>query len=141
MLDNSKFAGNYNIPNIIKIKVYKRMERKMINIETYGGIEMNVITLCGSLKFKKEMMKIAEKMALEGYCILTPVYPVLENIKRTEGQLMKLKEAHFKRIEFSDAILVVNVDNYIGNSTNLEIDYAKKLGKEIIYYTDLIENK
>ena len=79
MLDNSKFAGNYNIPNIIKIKVYKKMERKMINIETYGGIEMKVITLCGSLKFKKEMMKIAEKMALEGYCVFTPAYPVSEN--------------------------------------------------------------
>ena len=52
---------------------------------------------------------------------------------------IKLKEAHFKRIEFSDAILVVNVDNYIGDSTNLEIEYAKKLGKEIIYYTDLVK--
>ena len=38
-----------------------------------------------------------------------------------------LKEAHFKRIELSDAILVVNINNYIGNSTNLEIEYAKKL--------------
>lgn len=27
------------------------------------------------------------------------------------------------------------------NISNLEIDYAKKLGKEIIYYTDLIEKK
>lgn len=80
-------------------------------------------------------------MALDGYCVLTPVYPVLENIERTEEQLIKLKEAHFKRIELSDAILVVDINNYIGNSTNLEIDYAKKLGKEIIYYTDLIENK
>ena len=52
-----------------------------------------------------------------------------------------MKEAHFKRIELSDAILVVNINDYIGESTNLEIDYAKKLGKEIIYYTDLIENK
>ena len=100
---------------------------------------MKVITLCGSLKFKNEMMTVAEKMALEGYCILTPVYPVSENIERTEEQLIKLKEEHFKRIEISDAILVVN--NYIGESTNLEIDYAKKLGKEIIYYTDLIEDK
>ena len=33
-------------------------------------------------------------------------------------------------------ILVVNINNYIGESTNLEIEYAKKLGKEIIYYTD-----
>ncbi len=102
---------------------------------------MKIITLCGSLKFQKEMMEIAEKVALEGNCILTPVYPVLDNIERTEEKLGKLKEAHFKRIELSDAILVVNVNNYIGNSTNLEIDYAKKLGKRIIYYTDLIKDK
>ncbi len=101
---------------------------------------MEIITLCGSLKFQHELMIVAEKMALEGYCILTPVYPVSENIERTEEQLIKLKEAHFKRIEFSDAILVVNVNNYIGDSTNLEIDYAKKLGKKIIYYTDLIKD-
>ena len=99
---------------------------------------MKVITLCGSLKFKKEMMTVAEKMALEGYCVLTPAYPVSENIERTKEQLIKLKEAHFKRIELSDAIFVVNINNYIGDSTKLEIDYAKKIGKEIIYYTDLI---
>ena len=102
---------------------------------------MKIVTLCGSLKFQKEMMTVAEKMALEGYCVLTPVYPVSENMERTKEQLINLKEAHFKRIELSDAILVVNINNYIGDSTNLEIDYAKKLGKKIIYYTDLIENK
>ena len=99
---------------------------------------MKIITLCGSLKFKHEMMIVAEKMALEGNCILTPVYPVLENYERTDEQLMKLKEEHFKRIELSDSILVVNVNNYVGNSTNLEIEYAKKIKKEIIYYTDLV---
>ena len=102
---------------------------------------MKIVTLCGSLKFQKEMMTVAEKMTLEGYCILTPVYSVSEKIDITKKQLINLKEAHFKRIELSDAILVVNINNYIGDSTNLEIDYAKKLGKKIIYYTDLIENK
>lgn len=102
---------------------------------------MKIITLCGSLKFQKEMMIVAEKMALEGDCILTPVYPTIDNLKRSEEQLQKLKEEHFKRIELSDAILVINVNNYIGNSTSLEIQYAKELGKEIIYYTDLIANK
>lgn len=101
---------------------------------------MKIVTLCGSLKFQKEMMTIAEKMALEGYCILTPVYPVLENVERTEKQLIKLKEEHFKRIELSDAILVVNVNNYIGNSTNIEIEYAKEPGKEIMYFTDVIKD-
>ncbi|MBR0427789.1 MAG: hypothetical protein IJK18_06300 [Clostridia bacterium] len=101
---------------------------------------MKIITLCGSLKFQKEMMTIAEKMALEGYCILTPVYPVSGDIVKNEEQLIKMKEAHFKRIELSDAILVINVNNYIGNSTNLEIEFAKKLGKEIAYYTDMIHD-
>ena len=97
---------------------------------------MKIITLCGSLKFQHEMMIIAEKLALEGNCILTPTFPVLENIEMTKEQILKLKDAHFKRIELSDAIFVVNVNNYIGNSTNLEIEYAKKLKKEILYYTD-----
>ena len=107
------------------------------------GIEVKDFTVGGIgdyFEFQKEMMIVAEKMALEGNCILTPVYPVLENIERTEDQLIKLKEAHFKRIELSDAILVINVNNYIGNSTNLEIEYAKKSSKEIIYYTDLIKD-
>lgn len=94
---------------------------------------MRIITLCGSLKFKK-MMTIAEKMALDGYCILTLVYPVSEDIKRTKEQLIKLKEVHFKRIESSDAILVVNINNYIGESTNLEIDYTKKRKRNYILY-------
>ena len=101
---------------------------------------MKIITLCGSLKFQEEMMIVAEKLALEGNCILTPTYPVIENIEIKEEQIAMLKEAHFKRIELSDAILVVNVNNYVGESTNLEIEYAKKLGKEIIYYTDLMKN-
>ena len=100
---------------------------------------MKIITLCGSLKFQKEMMIIAEKMALEGNCILTPVYPIIENCERTDEQLKKLKKAHFKRIELSDAILVINKNNYIGDSTKLEIEYAQKLGKKIMYYTDLIK--
>lgn len=95
---------------------------------------MKVITICGSLKFQKEMMIVAEKLALEGNCVLTPVYPISENLEKTEEQLEKLKEAHFKRIELSDAIYVINKDNYIGKSTKLEIEYAQKLEKEIITY-------
>jgi len=50
-----------------------------------------------------------------------------------KSELEKLKEAHFKRIELSDAIYVINKNNYIGDSTKIEIDYAKKLKKEIMY--------
>ena len=93
---------------------------------------MKVITICGSMKFQKEMMITAEKLALEGNCILTPVYPVLNN-EKTEEQLEELKNEHFKKIEISDAIFVVNKNQYIGESTKLEIEYAMKLKKEIMY--------
>ena len=94
---------------------------------------MKIITLCGSLKFQKEMMMAAEKLALDGNCVLTPVYPVNENIKRSEEQVIKLKEEHFKRIDLSDEIFVINVNGYIGESTRSEIEYAQKTGKVVNY--------
>lgn len=99
---------------------------------------MKIITICGSLKYQKEMMDVAEKLALKGNCVLTPVYPVNNN-ERTENQLKILKEEHFKKIELSNEIMVVNVNNYIGNNTKLEIDYANKLNKKIVFYTDYMK--
>lgn len=99
---------------------------------------MKIITVCGSLKYQNEMMQITEKMAKGGTCMLTPVYPTGKYGCSDEEKKL-LREAHFERIKLSDSILVVNVDNYIGESTNKEIEYAKSLGKEIIYYTDLIK--
>ena len=40
---------------------------------------MKIITVCGSLRFKKEIMEISEKMELQGNCMLTPIYPTKEN--------------------------------------------------------------
>ena len=98
---------------------------------------MKIMTICGSLKFQKEMMIAAQKLSLEGYCVLTPIYPVIEGIKITDEQLKLLKEQHFKKIELSDAIVVINKDNYIGVSTKLEIEFAKELNKDILYYSEL----
>lgn len=99
---------------------------------------MKIVTVCGSLKYQNEMMEISERMAKQGNCMLTPVYPTGKYGCNDEEKKL-LGEAHFERIKLSDSILVVNVENYIGESTNKEIEYAKSLGKEIIYYTDLIK--
>lgn len=39
---------------------------------------------------------------------------------------------HFKKIDISDVIYVVNVNGYIGESTKKEIEYAKSLKNEIL---------
>ena len=70
--------------------------------------------------------------------MLSPIYPTKpDKDAYTENEALMLDKMHKEKIKISDAILVVNVDNYIGNSTKSEIDFAKSLGKEIIYYTDL----
>lgn len=100
---------------------------------------MKIITVCGSLRFYKEMMELTEKMELQGNCMLVPIYNPARSNKDdfTEEEALMLDKMHKERIKLADAILVVNVDGYIGNSTSKEIEYAKLLGKEVIYYTDL----
>lgn len=98
---------------------------------------MKIITICGSYKFKKEMIEITEKMTLKGNCILTPNELTKTNKDEyTEDEILTIDKMHKEKIKISDAILVVNVNGYIGNSTKSEIEYAKSLNKEILYYTD-----
>lgn len=101
---------------------------------------MKIITVCGSLRFMKEIMEITERMDLQGNCMLSMIYPARSNKEDyTDEEITMLNKMHRERIKLSDAILVVNVDNYIGSSTKSEIEFAKSLNKEIIYYTDLIK--
>ena len=69
-------------------------------------------------------MCVSEKLSLEGNCVFTPVCPVIKR-KRTKEELDNLKKIHFKKVELSDAIFVINKDKYISESTNLEIEYEK----------------
>lgn len=92
---------------------------------------MKVVTLCGSMKFQDEIMEIAEKLALDGECVLTPVYMVTQHPEVTDEEIKRLKKEQLKRIELSDEIFVVNVGGYVGESTIAEIEYAGRLGKEV----------
>ncbi len=97
-------------------------------------MDIKVITICGSMRYSKEMMKIAEELELKkGYAVIQCVYNV--DGQRYEGvDASILDKIHKKKIDISDAIYVVNIDGYIGNSTKNEIEYAKTNGKEIIYH-------
>ena len=99
---------------------------------------MKIITVCGSLKFIKEIMEITEQMDLQGNCMLSIVYPTKDKEDYSEEEIMMLNSMHKERIRISDAILVVDVNHYIGESTRSEIEFAKSLNKEIMYYTDLV---
>ena len=86
------------------------------------------------MRYSKEMMKIAEELELkEGYAVIQCVYNI--DGQRYEGvDASVLDKIHRKKIDISDAIYVVNIDGYIGNSTKNEIEYARNTGKEVIYH-------
>ena len=94
---------------------------------------MKTLTICGSMRFANEMKKIAfELEAVRGYNVLQCVY-CEEGIIPTDDAHTRLADAHYKKIDMSDGIFVVNIGGYIGESVKREIAYAMEKGKEIIY--------
>ena len=93
---------------------------------------MKTVTICGSMRFEKLMQEVAYKLETEqGYNVLQCVYG--DGSSLTKEQLDNLVAAHYKKIDLSDAIYVVNPGGYVGESVMQEIEYARSLGREIIY--------
>lgn len=94
---------------------------------------MKTYTMCGSMRFAEEMKKIAKQLGEKGYKIFQCVY--VDDISNlTTEDIKKLQEEHYKKIDISDGIYVVNINGYIGESVKKEVEYAKSYNKEIIYY-------
>ena len=90
-----------------------------------------IVTICGSMKFKEKMIEIVKDLEIKDkYVVIQFIY---SNDKFSDNEQSILADLHYKKIDISDAIYVVNVDGYIGSSTGKEVEYAKKLGKEIMY--------
>ena len=94
----------------------------------------NVITLCGSVKFKEEFERIKEELTLAGNIVLIPNF--FHSVKKEEinNETKKmLDEMHKQKIDMSNEIYVINAGGYIGESTKSEIEYAKTKNKKISY--------
>ena len=56
----------------------------------------------------------------------------------TPGMKEMLDNMHKRKIDMADAIYVINVGGYIGESTRSEIEYALRNGKKV-YYLEPVE--
>ncbi len=66
--------------------------------------------------------------------------PEVDNLNITPMEQVVLEQAHYKKIELSDAIYVVDIQGYIGNQVSKEIAFAKSKGKEVIFHSVYREN-
>lgn len=109
-----------------------------------------VVTLCGSSRFFDAHMLVQMHLSLKGYIVIP--LSCYGHVDQPQGahtliganppgesptdNKVGVDQLHFDKISMSDAIFVVNVGNYIGESTQREIDYAKSLGLTIYYLFD-----
>jgi hypothetical protein len=114
----------------------KKLDIEVRNI-LFGGKYMRVITLCGSTKFKKQFREAEANLTLQGNIILSlGFFEQSEGIQITKDQEKLFEELHYRKIDMSDEIFVIDVDGYIGFSTGKEIEYAKSKGKNISFYSE-----
>jgi len=114
------------------------------------------IALCGSLNFSEKMIKIKDELTNKGYEIILPNsiqkiglknHEDAENLKMNRKKYIEeikpiYSKEHFKNIEKSDAILVVNeekhgIKNYIGGATFSEIMLAFHYDKKIFFLNSI----
>lgn len=101
-----------------------------------------VTTLCGSSRFSDLHMQVMMSLTLQGRVVI-PMgcyghadFPVGARFLTSDGDEMtpekqRLDELHFRKIEMSDGIYVVNPGDYVGSSTTREIKHALNLGKDV----------
>jgi len=101
-----------------------------------------IVTLCGSSKFCDIMAVCAwlierdEKAITMGLHLLPWWYTdIHDHLAEHEGVATEMDELHLRKIDISDEIFVVDVDGYIGESTNKEIQYAYAKEKHVRYYS------
>ena len=83
-----------------------------------------VITLCGSTKFKNEFIEENKRLTLEGNIVISVGCFGHSGDVFTDEQKVLLDDIHKRKIDMADAIYVIDVNGYIGNSTKSEIEYA-----------------
>lgn len=96
---------------------------------------MKTLTICGSMRFEVQMRQIAWDLEVnQGYNVLQCIFcEPAESI--TEEQIDRLAAAHYRKIDLSDGIYVVDIGGYIGKSVKAEIAYAEEKGKAVFFHS------
>lgn len=110
-------------------------EEKLADGKKALGIH-DVVVLCGSMRFAEEMTEVAiEESVLRGSLVLKPdcnmkrPHRLWSNPVKAEALKLRLDDQHRQKIRLADRVIVVG--DYIGDSTRLEIAYARALGKPV----------
>ncbi len=94
------------------------------------------ITLCGSLVFLEYMKQLEADLISRGHEVQRPEIPWPKDVLCPPDQKAEAMREHFEKIEWSDAIVIVNpekkgVAGYVGGNALMEMALAFYLRKTI----------
>ena len=98
-------------------------------------MKTTVVTICGSTRFREQMTQANRELTLAGHIVLAPGVFGHDGDVMTEEQKKQLDQLHYRKIDMSSWIYVVNPGDYIGESTRREMLYASKTGKGVMTQT------
>ena len=95
--------------------------------------KFNVITLCGSTRFRAEYERVQKELTLKGNIVISVGlfgHSGDDEVWK-DGVKEMLDEMHLAKIDMADEIFVINPGGYVGQSTSREIAYARSRGKTV----------
>ena len=95
--------------------------------------KFNVITLCGSTRFRAEYERVQKELTLKGNIVISVGlfgHSGDDEVWK-DGVKEMLDEMHLAKIDMADEIFVINPGGYVGQSTSREIAYARSWGKTV----------
>lgn len=101
-----------------------------------------VITLCGSTRFKDAFLEAQKQLTLKGNIVISVGLfgHSGDNEVWTEGTKEMLDDMHLRKIDMADEIYVINVDGYIGSSTDSKKTVSKSVDLNV-HSGDVVEHK
>lgn len=99
-----------------------------------------IVTVSGSTRFAEETREVIALLERLGVAVFSVgSFMHAEGLKFDEGTKRRLDDLHLAKISISDAVFVVNVGGYIGESTRREIEFAESLGIPVDYLEPELE--
>jgi hypothetical protein len=96
-----------------------------------------VVCLCGSTRFMREFGLANRERTLAGEIVLTVAVDFKEEpTSNPEADKDRLDRLHLRKIDLADHVLIINGEEYVGEGTQREIDYALARRKPVYYWSE-----
>ena len=124
------------IVSILNIKMMLKIRKHGNFLRANVYDKHKVIVLCGSTRFEDEFKMVNKELTLRGHIVISVgVFGHSSDNKIWDENTKRLLDKiHKRKIDLASAIMVINKDGYIGESTKSEIEYAIATNKEVYYW-------